>query len=218
MRVNVDDMALDDVRFPLVAQALGPGWCRDRVLGKCVRVWMYALKHRTTRLDGAVIDAIAECRGFAAAMAAARANGKALANETPEGFELAGMRDRIAWLVEQDRKSERGVEARKQARAKSSATSQSPNPRVDPRVNPEAQPGDNPPDTAPDLDQSPDPRARARGRGTDGPGVPERGGSRRGNGHADRRGPSTVDPAERERAAAMLGDVIAKVSGYGGPT
>jgi len=97
VRVNVDLGTLCDVRFSAVAVALGLRTAD--VLGCMVRLWMRCNERRSDILTGAVIDGLAEHRGFAAALAADPDPAMRLADRREDGsYRVRGVASRMGWL------------------------------------------------------------------------------------------------------------------------
>lgn len=107
-RVNVDDVAFMDRRFKLLGGRLAITW--QEALGRCLPVWALCYHKRSAILAAGDIDALAERRGFAAAML-----GVDLAAEDEGGLYLRGVADRIDFLLIQDAKREKARQAKLEA-------------------------------------------------------------------------------------------------------
>ena len=134
MRVNFESKMLGDARFKRLAGRLGIN--HFEVFGRCFAVWNAAHENRSPMMNVGDIDALAELAGFGEAMLAVD-----LAVIEPEGTRLRGVRDRIVWLMEQDRKREMALEAKRNNLAKHEKSSR--------RTSSEASPGTIPRDVPP---------------------------------------------------------------------
>lgn len=102
MRVNVESSVYTDPRFKRLALYMGGVKLRE-VVGAMVGVWMVCYERRSPFLSEEDIDIAAEEVGFAAKLV--RAN---LAVIEPEGHHVAGVDDRIGFLIDQDERASAG--------------------------------------------------------------------------------------------------------------
>lgn len=106
MRVNVEDKMLSDPRFKQLGQLLRMS--HFEAFGRCLPVWLAAQQRRSEHMTAALIDALAECPGFADAMISA-----GLASMgSDEQVRLRGMAARLVQLRDWDSKREKANEAK----------------------------------------------------------------------------------------------------------
>lgn len=158
MRVNVEGSVYTDPRFKRLAHHLGGVKLREAI-GGMVGVWFVCYERRTPFLTEEDIDIAGEQAGFTVAMVRSD-----LAQLAPEGYHVAGVDDRIGFLLEQEERSSAGGkekarrdrEARAIAAAVASATAkQGALPKGAERYSEGhgiAMPAHASPDLAPDLD------------------------------------------------------------------
>jgi len=148
-RVNIEEVAFHDPRIDALSVQIG-----FDALGPLARVWHFCYCRRSAVLSRFLIDGAARREGFAELLVRAE-----LATTTEgDAYRVSGVEDRIKWLLDQDAKSARGVEA-KRARhpgdfpAGKTPSLSNPNPLVVPLVNPGVSPwvnpGGNPPTPTP---------------------------------------------------------------------